>query len=102
MRSKITTILILVNVVGTLCAIGWALIWLHYGSLALTDTNLEAFRFSLTPEQGNGITRMASSMMQSSVMPLIVTNGCWLLLWLIHSVLDEKTQQRLTTVQSST
>lgn len=78
MRQRVLRTLVVVNVLATIGAIVWAAVWLFFGDLALYDTNLEAFKFALSPEQGRGITAMAGSLLSCAVIPLMITNCVWL------------------------
>lgn len=94
MSRKLLTIMIVVNILATIAAVAWSLLWLHVAGLVLYDTNLEAFMHALTPEQGQGITHMAKSILRWAIVPLVVTNRLWLLVRFLRGCSADPGQQR--------
>ena len=84
MRYAIRSLLA-INLLATAGAVVWALIWMKLGGMALYDTNLETFKFTLSEEQGTAIVRRAEGLLQTAVIPLLVTNVMWAALVVVLS-----------------
>jgi hypothetical protein len=78
MCRKTITVIVTINVLATLGAVAWAVLWLVFaGRMALDDTNIESLH-ALPPEQWKGIAFRSQSNMQAAALPLLITNIIWL------------------------